>query len=147
MNLTPHISLAFNGQCEAAFRLYEQCLGGTISFMLRWGDSPMAAEAPTGWEQKIAHATLMIGNLGIAGSDPPPARYEQPQGFQILLNMADAAAADRIFETLMTNGKIVMPLQETFWASRFGVLIDRFGIPWSINCEKGRADVVKAEWR
>jgi PhnB protein len=137
MILNPHISLAFNGQCEAAFRLYEQCLGGTISFMLRWGDSPVAAEAPGGWEQKIAHATLMIGNFGIAGSDVPPDRYEQPRGFQILLNMTDPAAAERIFESLTKNGKIVTPLRETFWASRFGVIVDQFGIPWSINCEKG----------
>ena len=136
MTLNPQISLSFHGQCEAAFRFYEQCLGGTITFMLRWGDSPMAGEAPPGWEAKLAHATLMIGDFGLAGSDTPSDRYERPQGFQILLNMNDPAAAERMFEALATNGKIVMPLQETFWAARFGVLIDQFGIPWSINSEK-----------
>ena len=135
MKLNPHISLAFNGQCEAAFRFYEQCLNGTISYMLTWGASPMAADAPPGWEGKIAHATLEIGDVGFAGSDVPPDRYEQPQGFQILLNMDDAVAAERIFQALAEDGTVVTPFQATFWASGFGVLVDRFGIPWSINCE------------
>jgi PhnB protein len=136
MKLNPHISLAFNGQCEAAFRFYEQCLNGTIAYMLTWGDSPMAADAPPEWGAKIAHATLKIGDVGFAGSDVPPDRYEQPRGFQILLNMDDSVAGERIFQALAENGKVAMPLQETFWASRFGVVVDQFGIPWSINCER-----------
>ncbi len=135
MKLSPHLSLSFNGQCEAAFRLYEQCLNGTVTYSLTWGDSPQAAQAPPGWEAKIAHATLKIGDFGLAGSDVPPDQYERPRGFQILLNLDDVAAAERIFETLAQEGSIAMPLQKTYWASRFGVLVDRFGIPWSINCE------------
>lgn len=93
MKLKPHIYLAFNGQCEAAFRFYEQCLSGTIAYMLTWGNSPMAADAPAGWEAKICHATLKIGDSVVAGSDVPPNRYEQPKGFQVLLEMDDSAAA------------------------------------------------------
>jgi PhnB protein len=136
MKLNPHISLAFNGQCEAAFRFYEQCLNGTVAFMLTWGDSPMAADAPPGWDAKIAHATLEIGDAVITGSDVPPDRYEQPKGFEVVLQMDDSVAAERVFQALADKGKIAMPLQETFWASRFGVLVDQFGIPWSINCER-----------
>lgn len=136
MKLHPQISLAFNGQCEAAFRLYEQYLKGTITYMLTWGNSPAAADAPPGWGGKIYHATLKVGDTAIAGGDVPPNRYEPPRGFQILLNMDDSGAAERIFQALSENGKVAMPLQETFWAARFGVLVDRFGIPWSINCEK-----------
>lgn len=135
MKLSPHISLAFNGQCEAAFRCYAQCLNGTIAYMLTWGDSPMAADAPPGWGAKIFHATLKIGDAVFAGSDVPPDRYEQPKGFSLLLNMDDAVAAERIFHALSENGRIEMPLQKTFWASRFGVVVDRFGLSWSINCE------------
>ena len=135
MKLDPHISLGFNGQCEAAFRLYERCLDGTIAFMVTWGDSPAAAEAPPGWEAKIYHATLRVGDIALAGGDLPPDRYEPPKGFQILLNMDDPIAAERIFQALAENGRIAMPLQKTFWASRFGALIDQFGIPWSINCQ------------
>ena len=136
IKLTPHISIAFNGQCEAAFRLYERCLDGTIALMLRWGESPAAAEAPPGWEAKIYHATLKIGDAVITGGDVNPNQYEQPQGFSLVLDMDDLAAAERIFVALAEGGKIQMPLQETFWAARFGALVDRFGIAWSINCEK-----------
>jgi PhnB protein len=135
MKLTPHLSLGFDGQCEAAFRFYERCLGGAIAYTLTWGDSPLAAEAPPGWDAKIAHATLKIGDTVITGSDLPPDRYEQPKGFSLVLQMDDSAAAERIFQALGENGRIDMPLQETFRASRFGVLVDRLGIPWSINCE------------
>ena len=135
MKLNLHISLGFNGQCEAAFRLYEECLSGTIAYKLTWGNSPAAADAPPGWDAKIYHATLKIGDTAIAGGDVPPDQYEPPKGFQILLNMDDPVAAERVFHALAENGKIAMPLQETFWARRFGVLVDQFGIPWSINCE------------
>jgi len=135
MKLNPQISLAFNGQCEAAFRFYEQSLNGTIAYMLTWGNSPMAADAPPGWDAKICHATLKIGGTVFAGSDVPPSRYEPPKGFAVLLEMDDSVAAERVFQALAENGRIEMALQKTFWASRFGVLVDQFGIPWSINCE------------
>lgn len=135
MKLQPRISLSFNGQCEAAFRFYEQRLDGTIAFMLTWGNSPMAADAPPGWDAKIAHATLKIGDTDVAGSDVPSDRYEQPRGFQVVLGMDDPVAAEHVFHALAENGTIAMPLQQTFWAKRFGVVIDQFGIPWSINCE------------
>jgi PhnB protein len=136
MKLNAHISLAFNGECEAAFRLYEQCLNGTIAFMLTWGNSPAAADAPPGWDAKIYHATLKIGGTVVTGSDLPPDRYEQPKGFSVVLEMDDPVAAERIFQALAENGTIGMRLQETFWAGRFGALVDRFGIPWVIDCEK-----------
>ena len=136
MKLHPVISLSFNGQCEAAFRFYEQCLNGTIATLLTWGDSPMAADMPPGWDAKIVHATFKIGTTEITGSDVPPADYKPPQGFEVMLQMDDAGAAERVFRALAEKGRVVMALQETFWALRFGVLIDQFGIPWSINCER-----------
>jgi PhnB protein len=136
MNMTPHIQLAFNGQCEAAFRFYEQCLDAKVTFMLTWGQSPMAADVPAHWQGKIVHATLMVANAAIMGCDVHPDRYEKPRGFEIDLPMKDPVASARLFETLAKDGRVVMPLQETFWAHRYGVLVDRFGIPWSINCEK-----------
>jgi len=136
MTLKPHVSIHFNGQCEAAFRFYERCLNGAVTFMLTWGNSPAAAEAPADWGEKIYHATLNIGDFVVTGGDQPSDRYEKPQGFSIVLQMNDAAAAERIFHTLAENGKIGMALQETFWAGRYGALVDRFGIAWEINCER-----------
>jgi PhnB protein len=136
MKVSPQITLVFDGRCESAFRLYEQCLNGTIAFMLTWGNSPMAADAPPGWDAKVYHATLKVGDSAISGGDVPPDRYERPQGFSIVLQMDDSVAAERVFHALAEDGTIAMPLQETFWASRFAALVDRFGIPWTINCEK-----------
>ena len=135
MTLHPHISLGFNGQCEAAFRVYERCLGGSAS-LLTWRDSMAAAEAPPGWEEKIVHATLKIGETVLMGSDVPPERYEQPKGFSVLLGVDDPTDAERVFHALAENGTVEMPIQETFWTMRFGSVIDQFGIPWSINCDR-----------
>ena len=134
MKWYPH--LAFNGQCEAAFRFYGQCLGGTISVMLTWADSPMASEAPPGFGDKILHATLTVGDNMLAGSDSLPGQYQQAQGFQILVNIGDPVEGNRIFNALAENGKVVMPFQKTFWAGGFGVLTDQFGISWEINSEQ-----------
>jgi PhnB protein len=132
MRWNPH--LGFNGQCEMAFKFYEKCLGGTIVMMLPYGDSPMAEQAPGGWRDKILHATFALGDQILTGGDEPPASYKKPQGFSLLLNIDAAEEADRVFELLAENGEVQMPLHETFWAQRFGMLVDRFGIPWMINC-------------
>ena len=76
MTLNPCTILSFDGQCEAAFRFYERCLNGQITFMLAWGDSPMAKDVPSEWRSKIAHATLVVGNTRLQGSDPFPGSYE-----------------------------------------------------------------------
>ncbi|MGH9722447.1 MAG: VOC family protein [Bryobacteraceae bacterium] len=135
MTLSPCINLSFNGQCEAAFKHYERCLNGKITFMLTWGDSPMAKDAPAEWSSKILHATLVVGDTRLQGSDSAPGSYESPRGFSITLNPGEGDA-ERLFMELAEGGIVRMTLQETFWAHRFGVLTDRFGITWAINCEK-----------
>lgn len=111
-------------------------MDGKITFMLTWGDSPMAKDAPPEWAGKIMHASLTVGDVVLTGHDPLPHQYEAPRGFSILLAPSEPADADRLFHALAENGTVGMPLQETFWAARFGAVTDRFGIPWSINCEK-----------
>ena len=132
MNLHPCVNLSFNGQCEAAFRYYERCLHGKITFMLTWGDSPMAKDAPPAWSGKIAHATLEIGDARIQGADVAPAGYETPRGFAISLD-PDVAEAETLFAALAEGGTVIVPFQQTFWARAFAVVTDRFGIPWIIN--------------
>ena len=134
MDLNPCINLSFDGQCEAAFKFYERCMNGKITFMLTYGDSPMARDAPAEWSGKIAHATLVIGSTRLLGSDPAPGAYEMPKGFCIMLSPAEPDA-ERLFADLAEGGTVQLPLQQTFWAARFGMLRDRFGIPWAINCE------------
>src|SRR5690242_8316885 len=137
MSLSPCINLTFDGQCEAAFRFYEKCMNGSIVFMLTWGDSPMAKDAPPEWSSKIVHATLVLGNGRLQGGDPAPGSYQPPKGFTITLNPSHDDA-ERLFTDLAEGGIVQVPLQETFWAHRFGAITDRFGIPWVINCEKSQ---------
>jgi PhnB protein len=135
MKLSPYLSLTFNGQCAAAFKFYERCLGARIAFMLTWGDSPMASNAPAGWGEKILYARITVGNTDLVGADSLPQTYQEPRGFAVLLNIDDPVQGERIFHALAENGKVHMPIQKTFWAERYGGLIDQFGIPWEINCE------------
>jgi PhnB protein len=134
MQLNPYLS--FNGECEAAFKFYEKCLSGKITFMMPYEGSPMADQAPSGWRNKILHATLNVGDQVLQAADCLPGQYQRPQGFSIALAFKDPAEAERIFHALAESGTVQMPIQETFWAIRFGMLVDRFGIPWIINCGK-----------
>jgi len=99
----------------------------------------MADQAPADWRDKILHATLTVGGTAFSGGDVLPGAYETPQGFQLQLDLDDVAAAERIFTRLADGGQITVPLQQTFWAKRFGAVVDRFGIPWGINCGEGKA--------
>ena len=134
MQLNPYLS--FNGQCEAAFKLYERCLGGKIECMMAYESRPGEYPVPADWGKKILHATLRVGDQVLMGADASPDRYKKPQGFSVTLGLKDQAEAERIFKTLAEEGAVQMALQETFWAVRFGVLVDRFGIPWTVNCER-----------
>jgi PhnB protein len=134
-----HPYLIFNGQCEAAFKFYEQCLRGKIEATMTHGDSPMAQKVPAEWRNKIMHARMTIGDAVLMGSDAPPDHYQEPKGFSLSVGTKDPAEAERIYNELSAGGKVEMPLQQTFWAAKFGMLVDRFGIPWMINCEQPAA--------
>jgi len=134
MQLYPN--LTFNGRCETAFKVYEQLLHGKTVFMMRYEDTPMDLQTPPDWGKKISHATFAHADFTFHGSDAPPERYQKTQGIALQLNLSDPVEAERIFQGLAENGTVQTPLQETFWALRFGVLVDQFGIPWLINCEK-----------
>jgi PhnB protein len=134
MQLNPY--LTFNGQCEAAFKFYEKCFGGKIAAMLPHEGTPAAEHVPAEWRAKIMHARLAVGDQVLMGSDAPPEHYEPMKGFSVTLGIKDPAEAERVFHALAENGMVRMPIQETFWAVRFGMLVDRFGTPWMINCEK-----------
>jgi len=134
MQLNPY--LTFNGQCETAFKFYANCFGGKIEALLPHEGTPAEAHVPAEWRKKIMHARLVVDGQALMGSDAPPDHYQPPQGFSVTLDLKDPREADRIFASLAENGRIKMPIQETFWATRFGMLVDRFGIPWMINCAK-----------
>jgi PhnB protein len=133
MQLNPYLN--FNGQCEAAFKFYEKVLCGKITFMMTWGEMPGADQFPAESHGLIMHATLSVGDEILMGADSPPGRYLQPTGMNVSLHLKDIAECERIFNSLAENGTVQMPFQQTFWSPGFGMCVDRFGIPWMVNCE------------
>jgi PhnB protein len=134
MFVNPYVH--FNGQCEEAFKFYEQLLGGQIVDMRTYADMPAMGHLPAELGPKIVHARMLIGDTVLMGSDAPPERFHTPQGFSVSLMVETAEEAERVFHGLEEGAAIIMPIEETFWAIRFGMLVDRFGIPWMVNCEK-----------
>jgi PhnB protein len=127
--------LAFNGNCGEAFKFYEQCLGGKTE-MMKWGDSPMADQTDAASKDKIMHARLQVGDQTLMGADSPKGMFNGNQGFSVAIHVTDPAEAEKLFNALTQGGKVHMPLGKTFWSPAFGMFIDRFGIPWMVNCEQ-----------
>jgi PhnB protein len=134
MQLNPYLS--FNGQCEAAFKFYAEVLGGQILATMTYGETPMAEQTAPEWRGKIAHTRMSVGDKLLMGSDSPPEHFEPMKGITVTLGIDEPAEAERVFHALAAGGTVTMPIQETFWARRFGMLTDRFGTPWMVNCEK-----------
>ena len=132
MQIQPYLN--FNGDCKEAFEFYAGVLKGTIDTMMTHAGSPMEAHTPPEWREKILHAHLTVAKTVLMASDAPPKGYKQPEGCAVSLGLTDIAEAERIFRELSEGGRITMPIQQTFWADRFGMFTDRFGIPWMINC-------------
>ena len=137
MQMNPY--LFFDGTCEKAFKFYEQVLGGKIVAMFPYEGGPPSDDLPADFKKKIMHARLIAGDTVLMGSDAPPAQREPMKGFSVSLQVPEPTDAERIFAALAQNGTVKMPIGETFWAQRFGMLTDQFGTPWMINCEKPMA--------
>jgi PhnB protein len=133
MQLTTHLN--FSGNCKEAFNFYAETLGGTITSMMTLGESPTAEQVPAEMKHKIMHATLEVPDGGVLmGADHPQGKTVRPVGFCVCVQMQDAAGAERIFNGLSEGGQVQMPFQETFWSPGFGMCIDRFQVPWMVNC-------------
>ena len=134
MQVNPYLN--FNGDAREALAFYEKALGGKSGHVMTFGDTPSAEHVPADWGNKVMHASLELpGGNSIFLSDAPPGMYEKPAGTYVSINVDEAAEAERIFGELAQNGQVQMPLEKTFWAERFGMVVDRFGIPWMLNCE------------
>jgi PhnB protein len=133
MRANPYLN--FPGNCAQAFKAYADVFGGTVEMEMTHGNSPMADQVGADWQDKIMHIQMKLpdGDL-LMGSDAPPMYFEKPQGFAVSLQLSDPADAERIYAALSKGGEVRMELQKTFWAERFAMFSDRFGIPWIINC-------------
>lgn len=128
--------LTFDGTCEAAFQHYRTLLGGTVA-VFRYADLPAGdgCEMPAGWDEKVMHAEFVLDGARLMGTDAPPSHRQPMAGVSVSLHVDTPEEAERVFAGLSEGASITMPMQETFWSKRFGVLTDRFGTPWMINCE------------
>jgi PhnB protein len=133
MEVNPY--LGFNGTCDQALKFYEQVLGATTIFKQTWGNSPMCENMPAEMKDRIMHATIKLGSSTVMCADSPPEHYQKPQGIHVSLHFKDKAEGERIFQGLSEGGNVEMPFQSTFWSPGFGMCVDKFGIPWMVNCE------------
>ena len=128
--------LFFKGNCKEAFTFYAKVLGGKITTMMTHGETPAAEHTKPEWQDKIIHARMRFGDQLLMGSDAPPDRYSAPHGIYVSISIGDVTQARRIFTGLAEGGRVEMPFEKTFWVAGFGMLVDRFGVPWMVNCEQ-----------
>lgn len=127
--------LSFDGDCRQAFEAYQRILGGTIHALMPFGDNPGCEGLAAADREKIMHGCYELDGFMLMGTDATePYPYQGIKGAHVALNLDDPDEAARIFKALAEGGTVEMPLQETFWALAYGILTDRFGVPWMINC-------------
>jgi PhnB protein len=136
VNVKLNTFLNFGGNCEEAFRFYEQHLGGAITMLMRRAELPNPNDAWPGWEQTIQYASMNIGETELMGSDVSPERFQPMRSVYLSLTVDGAAEAERVWAVLSDGGQIYMPMEETFFATRFGQLRDKFGTSWMILAPK-----------
>jgi PhnB protein len=133
MQVNPY--LFYNGNCEAAFKYYAKVLGGEIEAMMTHEGTPASRQVPAEWQKKILHAKMIIDGEVLMASDTLPGRGSKPEGLSVSLQIEDPAEAERKFHALAEGGVVNMPIAQTFWARRFGMCVDQFGITWMVNCQ------------
>ncbi|UVE16973.1 VOC family protein [Pseudomonas sp. LS44] len=134
MQVEPY--LFFNGRCEEAMAFYGKAIGAKTSYLMRFKEAPEAESNGSNDPEKIMHANLQIGANQIMCSDGMNEGPTNFAGFSLSIAVTSPEQAKQLFDALADGGQVTMPLQQTFWAKSFGMLVDRFGVPWMINCEQ-----------
>src|SRR5437868_5954070 len=124
--------LFFDGRCEEAIEFYRQTLGAEVIALMRFKDSPEQGSSPPGSAEKIMHANLRVGETTFMASDGRCEGHPKFQGFALSLTVSAVAEAERLFVLLGQGGQVQMPLTQTFFSPRFGMLADRFGVSWMV---------------
>jgi PhnB protein len=133
MHVQPY--LFFEGRCEEALEFYKSVLGAEVAMLMRYKESPDAPPPgmiPPGSDDKVMHASFRVGDTTLMASDGGCSGKPTFQGTSLSLTVADAAEADRVFAALADGGQVQMPLMQTFFSPRFGMVADRFGVSWMI---------------
>lgn len=135
MQVQPYVF--FNGRCDEAIEFYRQALGAELTFRMRFGEMPAGPDGanaiPPGSEDRIMHASLQIGDSTVYVSDGRETGQPDYKGFMLSIQLKDVAKAERAFAALSEGGQVVMPLCQTFWSAKFGMVTDKFGVEWMVN--------------
>jgi PhnB protein len=134
MQVSPY--LFFDGRCDEALDFYGKALGAQVTMVMRFKESsepPPPGMLSPGYEDKVMHASILVGGATVMASDGPCEGAPGLRGFSLSLTVPDEARADQVFAALADGGKVQRPLAETFWSPRFGMVTDRFGVLWMIN--------------
>lgn len=128
--------LSFDGNAAEALSFYAKCLDGKIINSMTFAESPMGKDTPDSHKGKIMHATLEARGQQLMASDMPPGMpHKGYEGFTLSVQGKNVEEGRRLFDALSAGGKVTMPFAKTFWAEGFGMLVDKFGVPWMVNCE------------
>ena len=132
--------ITFNGRCEEALAFYKRAVGAEVTGLMRWKESPEKdMKGPPGFEEKIMNAAFRIGDTHLMADDGMSDRASEYKGLTLAIEVADDAEAKRVFTAMGEGGKVTMPLMKTFWSSSFGMLTDKFGVPWMVNVQAAKA--------
>ena len=132
--------VTFGGRCEEALEFYKKSIGAEVTALMRWKESPDATmKSPPGFEEKIMNASFRVGETDLMADDGIGEKHAEFKGMTLVIEAADDAEAKRVFTALGQGGNVSMPLMKTFWTSSFGMLTDKFGVPWMVNVAAPKA--------
>ena len=138
MKVQPYIT--FGGRCEEALEFYKKSIGAEVTSLMRWKESPdKDMKGPPGYEEKVMNAAFRIGETQMMADDGMGEKTAEFKGMTLCIEVADDIEAKRVFTALGEGGKVTMPLAQTFWTSSFGMLTDKFGVPWMVTVEAPKA--------
>ena len=131
--------IRFAGRCEEALAFYKKSIGAEVSGLMRWRDSPDASmKGPPGYEEKVMNVSFRVGETLLMADDGMGENKAEYKGMTLAIEVADDVEAKRIFTALSEGGKVMMPLMKTFWSTSFGMLTDKFGVPWMVNVQASK---------
>ena len=131
--------ISFDGRCEEALAFYKKSIGAEVSGLMRWRDSPDASmKGPPGYEEKVMNVSFRVGETLLMADDGMGENKAEYKGMTLAIEVADDVEAKRIFTALSEGGKVMMPLMKTFWSTSFGMLTDKFGVPWMVNVQASK---------
>ena len=132
--------ISFGGRCEEALEFYKKAVGAEVTGLMRWKESPEKdMKGPPGYADKIMNAAFRIGETQLMADDGMGPKEAEFKGVTLVIEVSDDGEAKRVFTALGESGNVTMPLMKTFWTSSFGMLTDKFGVPWMVNVEAAKA--------